>query len=82
MSAQGRRNLAVLGQKIIRGKPFRQMTKGTIACPLAKAAIDWLAAIAAGRVNPMAVSSQQAAAVMTYFCNARFGRYYSKNSVV
>ncbi len=60
-----RGNLAVLGQKIIRGKPFRQMTKGTIDCPLAKAGIDWMVAIGTGSVDPAAVTPQQAAAVMT-----------------
>ncbi len=58
-------NIAVLGQKIIRGKPFRKMTKGTIDCPLAKAGIEWMIAIGAGSVDPAAVTPQQAATVMT-----------------
>jgi hypothetical protein len=58
-------NLAVLGQKIIRGKPFRQMTKGTLGCPLAKAGVDWMLAIGAGSVDPAALTPQRAAAVMT-----------------
>lgn len=60
-----RGNLAMLGQKIIRGKPFRQMTKGTIDCPLAKAGIEWMLAIGVGSVDPAAVTPPQAAAVMT-----------------
>jgi SAM-dependent methyltransferase len=60
-----RGNLAMLGQKIIHGKPFRKMTKRTIDCPLAKAGIEWMVAIGAGSVDPAAVTPQQAAAVMT-----------------
>jgi hypothetical protein len=59
-----RGKLAVLGQKIIRGKPFRKMTDKTLDCPLAKAGIDWMMEIGAGSVDASAVTPQQAAAVM------------------
>jgi aminoglycoside phosphotransferase (APT) family kinase protein len=36
------RGLAVLGETAIDGVPFKQRTTGTVDCPFARAALDWL----------------------------------------
>ncbi|MCK6562507.1 phosphotransferase [candidate division KSB1 bacterium] len=40
--------LAICGQRAVHGVPFRSRTTGTVACPIAAQAIDWLVQVAAG----------------------------------
>lgn len=44
-------SLAILGENIIQGKPFRKATTATIDCPYAKAAFEWVIDLGANTAN-------------------------------
>ncbi|MCX6049058.1 MAG: phosphotransferase [Chloroflexi bacterium] len=53
--------LALVGETIIEGTPFRQRTKGTADCPYAQAALTWLTDLGAASADPTATTPQQTA---------------------
>jgi len=60
-----RGNLAIVGQKVVRGRPFRQATRATIDCPLANAAMGWIADLGAASAEATGASPTQVAEAMT-----------------
>ena len=48
--------LAILGEKVIAGVPFRQQTTAAADCPYARNAIDWLVELGAATANSSAVA--------------------------
>ena len=54
--------LAMVGETIIDGAPFRQRSKETADCPYGQAALDWLTALGAATADPTATTPPQAAA--------------------
>ncbi len=54
-------NLAIVGETVIDGVPFRQQTEATADCPYARAAIDWLIELSAATANPTAATPGQVA---------------------
>jgi hypothetical protein len=45
--------LALLGESVVRGSPFRGGTSGRPDCPLARAALDWLLELGVGTAHPV-----------------------------
>lgn len=56
--------LAVVGESVVRGHPFRARTSWAADCRHANAAVDWLVAMSATTADAAAVSSAEAAAVL------------------
>jgi hypothetical protein len=54
-------NLAILGETMIDGVPFRQQTKATADCPYARAAINWLTDLGATTADSTAATPAQVA---------------------
>lgn len=53
--------LALVGETIIDGIPFRQQTKGTADCLYAQAALEWLTDLGAATADSTAITPQQTA---------------------
>ncbi len=68
--------LAIVGETIIDGVPFRQRTKGTADCPYAHAALDWLTELGTATANPTATTPQQTAEQLGQLLT-RFTELYS-----
>lgn len=67
--------LAILGETIVDGKPFRERTSGTADCPHARAAIDWLVDLGATTADrTTATPLQVVEGLQTLF--KRFTRIY------
>ena len=54
--------LAMVGETIIDGAPFRQRSKETADCPYGHAALDWLTALGAATADSVAATPPQVAA--------------------
>lgn len=67
--------LAICGQRAVHGVPFRSRTTGTVACPIAAQAIDWLMQIAAGSAAENKLPAATVADVMAVLF-ARFTGLY------
>ena len=59
--------MAVLGQKAVKGEPFRRRTSGKIDCPIARDAIDWIVRLGANSAKPAADPEQAASALREIF---------------
>jgi Phosphotransferase enzyme family len=55
-------NLAIVGESVIHGHPFRQKSQATADCPYARQAIDWLTELGAATADSRAVAPGQVAA--------------------
>ncbi len=60
-----RGDLAILAQKCIHGKAFRQATKATLDCPYARAAMEWLMELGAGSANATVATPRRVSDTMT-----------------
>lgn len=54
-------DLAVVGESMIEGVPFRRQTKATADCPYGRFAIDWLVKLGVATANPAAATPAEVA---------------------
>lgn len=67
--------LAIVGETIIQGVPFRARTRHTADCPYAAAAVDWLVDLGARTVDPSATTPADASRVLAELLG-RFAAIY------
>ena len=56
--------LAIVGETVINGLPFRTRTTATADCPYARAAIDWLVELGTATANSVAATPTQVASAL------------------
>lgn len=69
------KNLALLGLKAVKGNPFRTRTAGTLDCPIARNASDWICRLGEASADLNTTTAKDAAAVL-YDLFAQFNDIY------
>lgn len=67
--------LAIVGESVVEGEPFRQRTQATARCPYARAAVDWLVDLGAATADREGDAVQVAGVLSSLF--ERFLRVYA-----